>query len=98
MIAELHQPTLLKEVQPFAFYHCSERRKQALAFLEKAGKDYKLREKISTANNDEDLVRIAQEAGFYPSTEDIWLYEDRSFRRKAGIRGCYFNGFESDKV
>ena len=96
MIAELHQKTLLKEVQPFAFYHCSERRKQALAFLKEVGNDHKLREKVSTANNDDDLVRIAKEAGFHPSTEDIWLYEDRSFRRKAGIRGCYFNGYESD--
>ena len=87
---------MLKEVQPFAFYHSSERRKQAMAFLEKASNDYKLREKISTANNDDDLVSIAKQAGFRTSTEDIWLYEDRSFKRKAALRGWYFNNSESN--
>ena len=82
---------LLKEVQPFAFYHSSERRKQATDFLEKVSNDYRLRDKISSANNDDDLVRIANEAGFYPSPQDIWLYEDRSFKRKAGLRGWYFH-------
>ena len=50
-----------------------------------------LRDKISTANNDDDLVSIAKQAGFHPSTEDIWLYEDRSFKRKAALRGWYFH-------
>ena len=86
---------MLKEVQPFAFYHCSERRRQAIAFLKEVNNNYKLRDKVSTANNDDDLVRIAKEAGFHPSTEEIWLYEDRNFKRKAGIRGCYFTGFEA---
>jgi len=72
---------VLKEVQPFAFHHSSERQKQAIAFLEKVKNDYTLRDKISTANNDDDLVSIAEQAGFHPSTEDIWLYEDRSFKR-----------------
>ena len=87
---------VLKEVQPFAFYHSSERRKQAIAFLDKVSNDYKLRDRISTANNDDDLVRIAKEAGFNPSAEDIWLYEDRSFKRKAGLRGWYFHSLESN--
>ena len=82
---------MLKEVQPFAFHHSSERRKQAIAFLEKVKNDYTLRDKISTANNDNDLVSIAEQAGFHPSTEDIWLYEDRSFKRKAALRGWYFH-------
>ena len=82
---------MLKEVQPFAFHHSSERRKQAIAFLEKVKNDYTLRDKISTANNDDDLVSIAEQAGFHPSTEDIWLYEDRSFKRKAALRGWYFH-------
>ena len=80
-----------KEVQPFAFHHSSERRKQAIAFLEKVKNDYTLRDKISTANNDDDLVSIAKQAGFHPSTEDIWLYEDLSFKRKAALRGWYFH-------
>ena len=82
---------MLKEVQPFAFYHASDRRKQAIAFLEKVRSDYTLRDKISTANNDDDLISIAKQAGFNPSTEDIWLYEDRSFKRKAALRGWYFH-------
>ena len=82
---------MLKEVQPFAFHHSSERQKQAIAFLEKVKNDYTLRDKISTANNDDDLVSIAEQAGFHPSTEDIWLYEDRSFKRKAALRGWYFH-------
>jgi predicted ribosomally synthesized peptide with nif11-like leader len=82
---------VLKEVQPFAFHHSSERQKQAIAFLEKVKNDYTLRDKISTANNDDDLVSIAKQAGFHPSTEDIWLYEDRSFKRKAALRGWYFH-------
>ena len=85
-----------KEVEPFAFYHSSERHKQATTFLEKVSNDYRLRDKISSANNDDDLVRIANEAGFYPSAEDIWLYEDRSFKRKAGLRGWYFHYLESN--
>jgi predicted ribosomally synthesized peptide with nif11-like leader len=50
-----------------------------------------LRDKISTANNDDDLISIAKQAGFHPSTEDIWLYEDRNFKRKAALRGWYFH-------
>ena len=82
---------MLKEVQPFAFHHTSERQKQAIAFLEKVKNDYTLRDKISTANNDDDLVSIAKQAGFHPSTEDTWLYEDRSFKRKAALRRWYFH-------
>ena len=82
---------MLKEVQPFALPHSSERQKQAIAFLEKVKNDYTLRDKISTANNDDDLVSIAEQAGFHPSTEDIWLYEDRSLKRKAALRGWYFH-------
>ena len=82
-------PILLKEVQPFAFYHASERRRQATAFLENVENDYKLRDKVSTANNDHDLVKIAKEAGYSVSADDIWLYEDRAFKRKAGLRGWY---------
>ena len=82
---------MLKEVQPFAFHHSSERRKQAIAFLEKVRNDYMLRDKISTANNDDDLISIAKQAGFHPSTGDIWLYEDRNFKRKAALRGWYFH-------
>ena len=70
--------------------------KQAIAFLDKVSSDYKLRDRISTANNDDDLVRITKEAGFNPSAEDIWLHEDRSFKRKAGLRGWYFHSLESN--
>ena len=82
---------MLKESQPFTFYHATERRKQAVAFLENVGNDYKLRDKISVANNDNELVKIAEEAGFRVSSEEIWLYQDRTFKRKAGIRGWYSN-------
>ena len=80
-----------KEAQPFTFYHASERRKQAVAFLENVESDYRLRDKISIANSDNELVRIAEEAGYRVSSEDIWLYQDRTFKRKAGIRGWYSN-------
>ena len=81
--------TLLKEVLPFALYHASERRRQATAFLENVENNYELRDKISTANNDNDLVKIAKEAGYSVSADDVWLYEDRTFKRKAGMRGWY---------
>ena len=83
--------TLLKEAQPFAFYHASERRRQAAAFLEDVESDYRLRDKISIANSDDELVKIAEKAGYRVSSEDIWLYQDRTFKRKAGIRGWYSN-------
>ena len=80
---------MLKEVPPFLFYHASERRKQAMAFLEKVSNDYRLRDKIRIANNDSDVVEIARQSGFTFSTDEIWLYEDRTFKRKVGIRGWY---------
>ena len=80
---------MLKEVPPFLFYHASERRKQAMAFLEKVSNDYRLRDKIRIANNDSDVVEIAKQSGFIFSTDEIWLYEDRTFKRKVGIRGWY---------
>ncbi len=82
---------MLKEAQPFVFYHTSERRRQAVAFLEDVENDYRLRDKISIANSDDELVKIAEEAGYHVSSEDIWLYQDRTFKRKAGIRGWYSN-------
>ena len=82
---------MLKEVQPFAFYHASERRRQAEAFLENVESDYRLRHKISIANSDNELVKIAEEVGYRISSADIWLYQDRTFKRKAGIRGWYSN-------
>jgi predicted ribosomally synthesized peptide with nif11-like leader len=82
---------LLKESQPFTFYHATERRKQAVAFLKNVGSDHRLRDKISIANSDYELVKIAEEAGYRVSSEDIWLYQDRTFKRKAGIRGWYSN-------
>ncbi|WP_071840746.1 hypothetical protein [Synechococcus sp. WH 8020] len=57
-----------------------------------------MRDEISTENNNEELVSIAEEAGFHPSSEDIWLYEDRNFKRKAALRGCYFLNFGSKHV
>ena len=80
---------MLKEVPPFLFYHTSERRKQEMVFLEKVSNDNRLRDKIRIANNDSDVVEIAKQNGFTFSTEEIWLYEDRTFKRKAGIRGWY---------
>ena len=80
---------MLKEVPPFLFYHESERRKQAMAFLEKVKNDHLLRDKIRIANNDSDVVEIAKQSGFTLSTDEIWLYEDRTFKRKVGIRGWY---------
>ena len=82
---------MLKEAQPFAFYHASERRRQAEIFLEHVKSDYRLRHKISIANSDNELVKIAEEAGYRISSADIWLYQDRTFKRKAGIRGWYSN-------
>ena len=78
-----------KEVPPFLFYHTSERRKQAMAFLEKVSNDHRLRDKIRIANNANDVVEIAKQSGFIFSTDEIWLYEDRTFKRKVGIRGWY---------
>ena len=80
---------MLKEVPPFLFYHTSEQRKQATAFLEKVSNDHRLRDKIRIANNDSDVVEIAKQSGFIFSTDEIWLYEDRTFKRKVGIRGWY---------
>ena len=80
---------MLKEVPPFLLHHTSERRKQAMAFLEKVSNDYRLRDKIRIANNDSDVVEIAKQSGFTFSTDEIWLYEDRTFKRKVGIRGWY---------
>ena len=80
---------MLKEVPPFVLYHTSERRKQAMAFLEKVSNDYRLRDKIRIANNANDVVEIAKQSGFIFSTDEIWLYEDRTFKRKVGIRGWY---------
>ena len=37
---------MLKEVPPFLFYHTSERRKQAMAFIEKVSNDHRLRENL----------------------------------------------------
>ena len=54
---------MLKEVPPFLFYHASERRKQAMAFLEKVSNDHILRDKIGIANNDSDVVEIAKQSG-----------------------------------
>ena len=82
---------MLKESQPFTFYHATERRKQAAAFLKNVESDYRLRDKISIANSEKELVKIAEEAGYRVSLEDIWLYQDRTFKRKAGIRGWYSN-------
>lgn len=80
---------MLKEVPPFLFYHASERRKQAEAFLEKVRSDHRLRDKIRIANNDSDIVEIGKQSGYSFTTEEIWLYEDRTFKRKVGVRGWY---------
>ena len=80
---------MLKEVPPFLFYHASERRKQAMAFLEKVRSDHRLRDKIRIANNDSDIVEIGKQSGYSFTTEEIWLYEDRTFNRKVGVRGWY---------
>ena len=80
---------MLREVPPFLFYHTSELRKQAMAFLEKVSNDSRLRDKIRISNNDSDVVEIAKQSGFTLSTDEIWLYEDRTFKRKVGIRGWY---------
>ena len=80
---------LFKEVQPFAFHHSAERRRQANAFLDEVAHNFTLRDKISTANNDDDVVRIANDFGYSISTADIWLYQDRDFKRKVAIRGWY---------
>ncbi len=80
---------LLKEVQPFALYHSARRRRQATAFLDEVARNFVLRDRISVANNDDDVVRIANEFGFSVSTADIWLFQDRDFKRKVGIRGWY---------
>ena len=80
---------MLKEGPPFLFYHASERRKQAMAFLEKVNNDHKLRDRIRVANNDSDVIEIAKQSGFLLTTDEIWLYEDRTFKRKVGIRGWY---------
>lgn len=80
---------LLKEVQPFALYHSARRRRQAKAFLDEVARNFVLRDRISVANNDDDVVRIANEFGFSVSTADIWLFQDRDFKRKVGIRGWY---------
>ena len=85
----LSSSVMLKEAPPFLFYHTSERRKQAMAFLEKVSNDYRLRDKIRIANNANDVVEIAKQSGFIFSTDEIWLYEDRTFKRKVGIRGWY---------
>ena len=55
----------------------------------KVSNDYRLRDKIRIANNDSDVVEIARQSGFTFSTDEIWLYEDRTFKRKVGIRGWY---------
>ena len=87
----IRSKALVKEVQPFAFCHASERRRQAEAFLENVKSDCRLRHRISIANSDNELVKIAEEAGYHVSSADIWLYQDRTFKRKAGIRGWYSN-------
>ena len=87
----IRSKALVKEVQPFAFYHASERRRQAEAFLEHVESNYRLRHKISMANSDNELVKIAEEAGYHVSFADIWVYQDLTFKRKAGIRGWYSN-------
>ena len=60
-----------------------------MEFLEKISNDHRLRDKIRIANNDSDVVEIAKQSGFTLSTDEIWLYEDRAFKRKVGIRGWY---------
>ena len=45
--------------------------------------------KIRIANNDSDVVEIGKQSGFTFTTDEIWLYEDRTFKRKVGIRGWY---------
>ena len=80
---------MLKEVPPLLFYHTSKRRKQAMSFLEKVSNDNRLRDKIRIANNDSDVVEIATQSGFTFSTDEICIYEDRTFKRKIGIRGWY---------
>ena len=64
---------MLKEVPPFLFYHASERRKQAMAFLEKVNNDYRLRDKIRISNNDSDVVEIARQSGLTISTDALCL-------------------------
>ena len=80
---------MLREVPRLLFYHTSERRKQAMAFIENVSNDNRLCDKIRIANNDSDVVEIAKQSGFTFSTDEIWLYEDRTFKRKVGIRGWY---------
>jgi len=88
---------MLKEVPPFLFYHASERRKQAMAFLEKVRSDHRLRDKIRIANNDSDIVEIGKQSGYSFTTEEIWLYEDRTFKRKVGVRGWYTSSSTSSQ-
>ena len=78
-----------KKVPPFLFYHTSERRKQAMVFLEKFSNDHRLHDKIRIANNDSDVVEIAMQSGITFNTDEIWLYEDRTFKSKVGISGWY---------
>ena len=80
---------MLKEVPPFLFYHSSERRQQAMAFLEKVSNFHRLYDKIRIGNNDSDVTEIAKQSGFTFTTNEIWLYEERTFKRKVGIRGWY---------
>ena len=80
-----------KEIQSFAFYHYTERRRQAEAFLENVKSDYRLRHKFSIAKSDAELVKIAEEAAYRVSSADVWLYQDRTFKKKAGLRGWYSN-------
>ena len=62
-----------------------------MAFLEKVSNDHRLRDKIRITNNNSDVVEIAKQSEFTFSTDEIWLYEDRTFRRKIGIRGWYIS-------
>ena len=78
---------MLKEVPPFLFYHASERRKQAMAFLEKVSNYHRLCDKIRITNNDSDVAEITKQSGLTFTTNEIGLYEDRTFKRNVGIRG-----------
>ena len=82
---------MIKEVQLFSLYHASERRRLATAFVKNVENDNELRDKISTANDANDLVKIAKEAEYSVSSYDVCLYEDRTFKRKAGIRRRFSN-------
>ena len=62
---------MLKEVLPFMFYNASERRTQAMAFLENVSNYHRLCEKIRIANNNSDDVEIAKQSGFTFSTDEI---------------------------